>query len=227
MISDKFNCIFVHIPKTAGQSIENFFLSLHGLSWEERAPLLLRYNLDPEQGPQALAHLTAMEYVEFNHISSETFNKYFKFAFVRNPWDRLVSEYNYRNYNKKYTFKEFVNSGFPDKDNFSDAYRHIIPQYDLLYSLNGELLVDFVGKFEDLQNDFNIVCLKLGISTSLLPHINSFNKERNLKNRLRSFLFKTKKIKKHYTEYYDDELKNKVGKIYSKDISAFNYTFSG
>lgn len=132
MISERFRCVFVHIPKTAGQSVEHFFLKLHGLSWEERAALLLRYNRDPKLGPERLAHLKAGEYVECGHISSGDFLRYFKFSFVRNPWERLVSEYLYRGYCMEHTFREFVTCGLPPEDGYSDAHRHIIPQYNYL-----------------------------------------------------------------------------------------------
>src|SRR5437764_11835271 len=95
MISHKYRTIFVHIPKTGGQSVENVFLTLHGLTWETREPLLLRPNSDRNLGPSQLAHLRAKEYVACGHIDQENFDSYFKFAFVRNPWERIVSGYHY------------------------------------------------------------------------------------------------------------------------------------
>ena len=90
--SDTMTCVFVHVPKCAGQSVEMFFLNRIGLDWERRAPLLLRPNDVPALGPHLLAHLKAHEYVEKKWMTPLEFNEYFKFAFVRNPWgqDRLV-----------------------------------------------------------------------------------------------------------------------------------------
>ena len=95
MISHHHKCIFIHIPKTAGQSIEHCFIRSLGLTWETRAPLLLRYNDRPELGPPSLAHLKYSEYSEYKYITEEQIQTYFKFAFIRNPWSRLVSIYKY------------------------------------------------------------------------------------------------------------------------------------
>ncbi|MEM9155387.1 MAG: sulfotransferase family protein [Cyanobacteria bacterium P01_F01_bin.33] len=224
MISEKYKCIFIHIPKTAGQSIENFFLKLHDLTWDERAQLLLRYNPDPALGPESLAHLKASEYTGLDYISCEDFQSYFKFAFVRNPWSRLVSEYLYRNLDKKTSFKDYVMYGLPPKDSYNDKYRHIEPQYNYLHNGSGNLMVDFVGKFESLQTDFDKICASLDILDSKLPHVNA-SKKKSFKSRIKKIISTSKLPKKHYAEYYDEELKDIVGKIFAKDISAFNYTF--
>ena len=227
MISHKYKCIFIHIPKTAGQSIEHFFLNLHGLSWEKRAPLLLKYNPDPNAGPESLAHLTASEYVQLGHISEKKFLQYYKFAFVRNPWARLVSEYRYRTCYRNFTFTEFVMSGLPEPNPYSDKYRHIMPQYDFLYDINGKLLVDFVAKFENLQKDFHQVLKKLSLPLSDLPHINASSSKRgNLINKLKCLLItKNETTQKHWIDYYNKETREKVAELYAKDIKKFNYRF--
>src|SRR5687768_14243923 len=62
VICREYRCLFVHVPKTAGMSIEHVFLRLVGLTWETRAPLLLGGNDDPRLGPPRLEHLKASEY---------------------------------------------------------------------------------------------------------------------------------------------------------------------
>lgn len=209
MICPDLKCVFIHIPKVAGQSIERFFYSLLGV---KREMLLLGSNPDPKLGPEELSHLTASEYTSFGYMTSKEFNSYYKFSFVRNPWTRLVSEYIFNDYISKFDFKSFVFQNFPKPD-LSDAYRHVTPQYNFLYDSQGNLLVDFVGRFENLQVDFNIVCQKLGIAETTLPHLNSSKKNKALKEY------------KPYFEYYDDETQEFIAEVYQKDIETFGYTF--
>ena len=145
MICRDYRCLFVHIPKTAGQSVEQVFLRLLGLSWETRAPLLLRGNDDPRLGPPRLAHLTAAEYVSCGYLTPAEFGTYFRFSIVRNPWDRIVSEYKYRRHPVTMDFKTYLFKRLPSPG-WSEPYRHIIPQHDFLYDEAGRLLVDYVGK---------------------------------------------------------------------------------
>ena len=227
MICHDYKCIFVHIPKAAGMSIEHFFLDLVGLDWENRAPLLLGPNSDPSKGPERLAHLYGSEYVSLGHISQELYDQYYKFSFVRNPWARLVSEYKFRNHHVFFTFKEFVEKRLPEPGH-SDAYRHIVPQYDFLYTPEGKPLVDYVGKFEQLQKDFNPVAEHLNLPKSELPHVNQTkkNNQYGLNWKMRRFLMSfSQKEYKNYADYYDDALKQQVAKLYEKDIDTFKYTF--
>lgn len=227
MISHKFQCVFVHVPKTAGQSIEQFFKDKHQLNRKCYGELLLRKNDDPLKGPSRLAHLRSVEYVSCGHMDEKTYASYFSFGFVRNPWQRLVSEYLHKKIDRTMSLKEFVLHGFPDPDPFSDAYRHVIPQYDYLFDDSGKQNVDFIGRFEDLQGSFSLICDKLGIDDDRLPHKNnSFGYRRAILRKCRH-LFRQEKdrVKKHYTEYFDDELLAHVNRIYAKDIAHFGYVF--
>lgn len=205
MISRKHGCLFVHIPKTGGQSVEAYFLALHGLDWESRGPLLLRHNLDPDRGPSRLAHLTAPEYLEFGYVGGQEFSQLFKFAFVRNPFDRLISEYRFNWQSRTYTFRDFVLNHFPTKDRYCDFYRHVMPQSDFIYDASGSLLVDFIGRFESIETDFYRLCEVLGLPRTPLPHRNRGSQS-------------------HVShDAYDDELLAFTREFYSADFELLGY----
>ncbi len=226
MISHTHKCVFVHIPKTAGQSIEHFFLDLHGLTWKQKEQLLISRNEDRKIGPARLCHLTAEEYYDLGHISKEDFDNYFTFGFVRNPWERLVSEYLHKKIDKQMTLKEFVFKGLPKEDKFCDKHRHIIPQSDYLFDSKGNQLVDFIARFENLADDFDYVCKQLTIEDSTLPHKNSlYSPRRFLLRKLRYIFSLNSPVKQHYTQYYDQELHARVQEMYAQDIARFNYSF--
>ncbi len=230
MLSLDYKCIFIHIPKVAGQSIERVFLELHGLSWENRAPLLLRPNNDLALGPPRLAHLKASEYVKCGHVTQETFDAFFKFAFVRNPWSRLVSIYRYLGLVEDMPFKQFLIEEFAG-DNAWEHRLFKVPQYDYLFDENNRKLVDFIGRFEDLQADFDKVCMSIGLSPQTLPHVNETGKDRSTLNSLKQIIKRVSPLHKkydehdHYTKYYDDESIEVVARIHTKDLEAFGYCF--
>ena len=209
MICRAFECIFVHIPKAAGRSVEMYFMNRLNLDRENEAhreQMLLNDNDDPARGTEKLSHLSAAEYVSCGHISKQDFDRYYKFSFVRNPWSRLVSEYRYRNFLSHKSFKDFVMNKLPNPG-WDDKYRHVMSQTEMLYDNNGQLLVDFVGKFETLQQSFDRVCKQLGFAESRLPHINSSDKKsRELRRKARNILHRNKESGLHkYTEFYDIE----------------------
>lgn len=227
MICRDFNCLFVHIPKTAGQSIEQFFMDRLQLDWDEdREALLLQGNHDTHCGTEKLAHLSASEYVACGHLGQEHFSSLFKFSFVRNPWSRILSEYRYRNYFQYFSFRDFVLNKLPGPG-WDDRYRHVMPQYDMLYDHEGNLLVDFVGRFENLQEDFDRVCTHLGITDSALPHRNkSDKKSRELKRKLKNWLYMNGENRhRDRADFYDDDTRAAVAEYYRMDIETFSYRF--
>lgn len=229
MICRDYHCLYVHVPKTAGQSIEQFFCDRLGLDWdseEDRSRLLLQTNEDTSRGTEKLAHLSAIEYVADGYISQAEYDSLYKFSFVRNPYRRLVSEYLYRNYFSHRSFRDFVLHRLPEPG-WDDQYRHVMPQYDMLHDANGRLLVDFVGRFENLQADFDRVCAKLGIEDTKLPHRNPSDKaSRNARRKFRNLVwFNGENRHSHWTDYYDDTTREAVNELYRKDIETFGYSF--
>ena len=161
MISHKHSTIFVHIPKNAGQSVEQVFLNDLGLSWEDRIVLLMGINTSPNIGPPRLAHLLARDYIEKSFISQELFDQYFKFAIVRNPWSRVYSFYKFLT-KQRIEFNKFLKHRFY-KDYFtSDKYSWFVrPQADYLFDDNDQLLVNYVGRFESIDEHFNHININL------------------------------------------------------------------
>jgi len=220
------------VPKTAGQSVEQVFIDLLDLTWATRAPLLLRKNKVPALGPPRLAHLTAEEYVRYKYLAPEQFDSYFRFAFVRNPWDRTVSFYKYLGESKKLGFKQYLVERF-QTEIWEKLHWFVKPQSSFLYDDQDRLLVDYVGRFENLQADFNKICDRIGIGRTDLPCV---NKSIKIPAKSVSGLSKVKKIlgkpgnviteePRRYQDYYDDESRELVAALYSRDIELFGYRF--
>ncbi len=204
MLCHPFKTIFVHVPKTGGQSIEMVFLGKLNLTWEQRASLLLRPNRDPAKGPPRLAHLYANEYVELGYVTPDTFAAYFKFAVVRNPWARLVSEYKYGYL--KLPFKKFL-SEVVGKRRGVLSERHIEPQVRYVNDRSGECLVDRLLRFESLKRDFAEVGRTIFGREEPLPVRNVSRDRRN------------------YRTFYDGAARRFVAETYRDDIEAFGYEF--
>jgi hypothetical protein len=141
-------------------------------------------------------------------IGRKQFESYFKFGFVRNPWDRVVSLYE-RNeavqLKNKMTFEQFV-----DWIQYSSATCiHSSPhryQLDWFVDANGTVLADFIGKFERLEQDWALVARKVGVSETL-PH-------RRANPRAR-----------HYTDYYNTRTRELIANKFRIDIEHFGYEF--
>jgi len=138
-----------------------------------------------------------LRHTKLQEIIITNSDNYFKFAFTRNPWDRFVSgmKYAYNDVSKKKMI-EILNGRCWITQ----------PQWHFVFTNDDEKVLDYTGKVENLQNDFDYVCDKIGIPKQKLPHKNA-----------------TKH--KHYTEYYDDETKEMVAKHFEKDIKLFNYKY--
>lgn len=189
-------CIFIHIPKTAGTSIEQF-LKENGKN--EIEYLGVRNN-------RSLQHLTAFELSrEIPHI----FKSYYKFSFVRNPYDRLLSVYywtpipnvGYKYGKTKAEFLNFVTNILKNKRFFSNVYvDHFAPQYLFLYG-NKKLLVDEVFKYEKLDESIQYLKQKLNIQNDL-PVLNKSH------------------VKK---DGWNERQKERIYKLYKNDFIIFGY----
>jgi hypothetical protein len=181
------NSLFIHIPKTAGTSIS-----------------LGLYNEDPW-------HYTLENY---SYISGPTFRKLFKFAFVRNPYDRLESTYRYsfkqvkshpntsvRFITEYPSFDDFV-FNWVNEDNVN-AHYFLAPQHSYLRSPLSNIGIDFIGKFENLNDGYQKINKKLGLVNSL-PFTNNSTAE--------------------IPTYYTNETARIVYDAYRDDFERFDYS---
>lgn len=228
MISTKHKTIFVHIPKVAGQSIETIFLDDLGLTWASRHELLLRKKKGSEPGPHRLAHLKAKEYVGLGYMKAARFEEFFSFSFVRNPYARSISLYNYLGYSRIISFSAFIKNVLTKK--IREDHFFFRPQYDYLYSDDGKLLVDFVGKLEHISEDIELVLEKSGLQGKRLQHINKSDK--GLKRGITSLittplLLKNLRLKHLFSQNKISELseeqKDGIYRIYTKDFEYLGY----
>lgn len=197
MISHKHKCIFIHIPRVGGSSIEQ---AIVGKDW---------WRID-----SSTKHILAST---AKKIYKDYWDDYFKFSFVRNPWSRMVSMCKYSSFygckikSNKINILEYLKKFSPiEIDPRSKSVldkQNPISNSVYLNILNEPL--DFVGKFENLQEDFEKISDFIGISESL-PHLEPS------KNNSNKFC---------YTKYYDEETREIVAEKYAKDIEYFGYKF--
>jgi hypothetical protein len=162
-------------------------------------------------------------------VDDLTWNGMFKFAVVRNPWDWVISAY-FFNLTRHERFPRpqlrrggilktpsvFGRKQFDEHWKIMKRYtRGTHPenrfQYSFLADEDGSLLVDFVGRFETLQRDFDTICDRIGIPRQELAHANPGQAR--------------KKDQRHYTELYTNEAHELVASRYAKDIEFFGYRF--
>ncbi|MHA7138178.1 sulfotransferase family 2 domain-containing protein [Rossellomorea arthrocnemi] len=188
--------IFIHIPKVAGNGIIRSLFS-----------------------QKATGHDFLLKYKKYD---LNKYNTFYKFGFTRNPWDRLASAYFYlkeggmglydiefaEEYLKEFnTFEDFVMHLRDEKFKREILkWTHFIPQYKFLVDENDNIGVDYLGKLETIENDFDKLKVKLCKPEAILEKHN-------------------KSSHKPYWEYYNEEMVEIVKKIYIKDIDMFNYTF--
>lgn len=200
--------IFVHIPKCAGTSIEAVLLPIvtshqhfKDLSEADRSLYWL-------PGKKALQHSKLRAYGRDYPLKD-----YFKFAFVRNPWDRAISQINYLRTKaqaplfREKTFKQQVWAYCNTRTRIW-AHNLGLSQTDYLLGKSGKMEVDFVGRFESLAADFRSICQRMSIDpVPSIPHV--FNSKRQ----------------EHYSVFYDEESAEWIRRRFASDIDAFGYTF--
>jgi len=137
-------------------------------------------------------HTTAREMRRMHPESSGQFY----FTVVRNPWDRIVSYAHSLRGRKRKNVWDYPNVPL-----------NLTPQVDYVLDEDGTLLVDFIGRYETLAEDFETICGKIGIPTPPLPHLNRATERRQ------------------YREYFDERAMQFIADSYAEDIARFGYSF--
>lgn len=188
---DKNKFIFIHVPKAAGSSLK----AALDLSFRDAGHLPLTY---------------------YEHLYPQKYQEFYKFAFVRNPWSRLLSAYNYMSRRtepddmvwaesiaKLGSFEKFVMLWLSEETiGLDDVF---VPQYRFLINSCGVVSMDFIGKFEALSTDFSVIQQHIGSQTKI-PKINTG-------------------IKADYRQMFTTKMVDKVFKIYERDVLEFGYDF--
>lgn len=215
LLSVKYNFLFIHIAKTGGTSIRRALSR-----YQRRDPYYLAQffcsKLSAFTGHRIGAkfprHARAIAALEM--LPRELFEKLFKFAFVRNPWDLQVSSYHHIRRERPRllegieNFEAFLRWKFDPARPFQyHAALSSELQSDYLIDLHGATIVDFIGRYEHLAEDFAAICRRLGLSCQL-PHI------RQATDR-----------KRDYRTYYTAATAELVADHYRADIERFGYHF--
>lgn len=212
--------VFVHIPKNAGTSVLKWLCEIHAVDDYCLSYFKDPRNRNPFAGPPFLNHLTANEILKHRYVSKEKWDRAFKFCIVRNPWDRMVSEYSWRRPSLlarksrlPWNFRTFVSywrhTLVDSHLKGRDGRRHLLAQHRFVLDRKGKMLVDYVCRYENLVPDLQYVFKQIG-----LPSPDQIFQE-------------NRSPRKHsnYRDFYDDDLKNQVKRLYRKDIDYFGYQF--
>jgi hypothetical protein len=217
MISHKHKAIFIHIPKTAGSSIEKALINS-----EAGFRLFRAEDFTVDQIPLHAFGYQGVNQWDLKHMPARylkpEYNDYYKFCFIRNPWDLMVSCYFWWTQKVKLPirikqgeilktigFENFVYSFYTDYIN-EIHHQGLGQSYWLLDSSNKTAIVDFIGRFERLQEDFNFACDKVGISKLQLYKVN-------------------KSEHKIFESYYNEQTAKMIRNKFYLDVTTFNYFF--
>lgn len=205
LLSRKHRFIFIHIYKNAGSSIVNALLPFATNVLQQRLNRLFSaagisyFDHQPYRD-----HVTASELVDA--MSCRVFRSFFSFGIVRNPWSWQVSQYEYMRKNADHFQHDLVRRfrTFEEYIEWRCVHDRRL-QKDFLYSERGEQLVDYIGRYENLNRDFDAICARIGIAASL-PRLNVSGA-------------------KPYCEYYNEATVSRVREAFAPDIELFGYDF--
>jgi len=205
VISHAHRCIFIHVPRTAGSSVESVLWPGERTEADLWMGFTTRYGNPYQTG--GLQHLTARLVRDL--VGAQTFDDYFTFAVVRDPWDKAVSQYAFMA--RRPDLRELL--GMAEGDDFRTYLRLIRdathvqwePQVSFVCDQGGRVMVDRLVRFERFETEFAAVLQRLGVDAPV-PHIHGTER-------------------KPLRDYYDDETRALVADLYRDDVATFGYAF--
>jgi len=207
MISHKHKFIFIFPPKTGSTSLLSALLPLAEIEKVRNQRQLNSFDFweyieDYKQNIWSdFSKCRLRKHANLGSYHKKNLQQYKIFACIRNPYDRIISLWKW----EESTKKKYNGVSFKQWLNMRMHWWHR-PQFDFLQTDIINMSSINLVRFENIQQDFNNACDKIGLPRQQLPHKN-----------------KTKH--KHYTEYYDDETREIVAERYAKDIEYFGYKF--
>lgn len=206
IISNLHRFIFVAVPKTGTHSVRQALREQMGKDDLEQVGLFVNKRFPmPELAQIRHGHLTLLQVEPF--LPAADFQSYFKFGFVRNPFDRFVSYCAFMTRTEgefladpKAVMRHFLFTAPPRK--------HILfqPQHQFFVGPDGALLSDYVGRIEQMQSSYDEICRRIGIPSRPLDRVNSSRRG-------------------DYRAYYDQQLIDGVATLYARDLELFGYEF--
>ena len=207
-------CIYIHIPKNGGSYISEILSKYYGFKNyylqrpdHESFCFGKDYSVDKHENKihgTLIYYKTSPFINNIINMNEEKWNSYFIFTFIRNPYDRIVSGWNYVN---KYNipFENYLDIYYKSKSyNFWHVFmsqtRHII-------DVNGKINIHYIGKIENLENDLKIILNKIGIYKIMHQPFRKNSKSHN-----------------NYKSYYNNYILDKVNLIMKEDFEHFDYT---
>ena len=199
IISHEHKFIFFAVGKTGTHSVES---ALKKYSNE--------FEMNRDEENFFLEHIPP--YYMKDKVDNDIWENYFKFAFVRNTWDMVISDLLWNNLierNVDHIYSQDVKNLFENQKKYRRGitWRESREQHSFLSDKQGNLLVDYVGRFENIQENFNEICDQIGIPKEQLPMLNA-------------------QKHKHYSRYYTADAIEMVRQLWATDIEKFGFAFS-